>query len=180
MLLTDFLKDFDKEPIEAQIERNKLLHLPDGTYKVEFIDAYHGEKNGYEHFMFTFKVIEGKYKGMRENIFTPLETETRKGNKMPESVIKKSIFMIRLMGYYAGVNITLDTFEGDTVTEIYEKLREAFMGHFGVNLELTIRTTPNAKNPDHPYRNQYIDELKEPQPDPFADSKFEEELELPF
>lgn len=157
MKLSDFLKSFDK-PIEKQMKRENSLELADGTYEMELVDAYHGEKNGYEHFMFSLKVASGEEEGMRENIFTPLETTTRTGKDMPEYVINKSIYLIRAIGHCVGLEVTPDMFDKETTTEIYETLREEFMDYRGSKLMLTIYTKPNNNNPEYPYRNYLIKE----------------------
>lgn len=178
-MLSKFLKNFNQEPIEKQMERENCLEIPDGTYKVKLIDAYHGEKGGYEFFMFTLEVADGEYKGMRENIFTPLEQTTKAGKPMPEFVTERSLYHIRAIGYCVGLTVGLEHLAKETTTEIYEALREAFMDYKGANLELTIYTTPNKNNPQYPYRNYRINKLNE-LVEKSATNPFEAELELPF
>ena len=82
--------------------------------------------------------------------------------------------MIQKIGAMVGFDVPDKVFMGENETENYEMIQDAFQNAnvIGKLLQLTIKTSPNKKDPDHPYRNYKFDMAEQPKTaevsDPFA------------
>lgn len=82
--------------------------------------------------------------------------------------------MIQKIGAMVGFDVPDKVFMGENETENYEMIQDAFQNAnvIGKLLQLTIKTGPNKKDPDHPYRNYKFDMAEQPKTaevsDPFA------------
>lgn len=84
-----------------------------------------------------------------------------------EFVVMKNIKTLTTIGALVGLTITDEMITGETVTDIYEKLVDAFEPYKGKMLIMTIKEQANKNDPDNPYRNY---EFQEYQDDPFEDN----------
>ena len=97
--------------------------------------------------------------------------------------------MVQKIGALVGFDVPDKVFMGENETENYEMIQDAFQNAnvIGKLLQLTIKTSPNKKDPDHPYRNYKFDMVEQPKTaevsDPFAATKDPQEIsdsDLPF
>ena len=111
------------------------------------------------------------------------------GEKMSESTLARSIKMITKIGAMVGFNVPDKVFMGANESEDYEMIQEEFRnaGVIGKLLKLTIKSSPNKKNPDNPWRNYKFEEAEQPTTanveDPFKDAATGMEItddDLPF
>ncbi len=111
---------------------------------------------------------------------------------MPDFVLSRSIQTIKIIGAMVGYAVPDDPFitAMTNETEAYEELKNDFLPYVGKTLQLTIKSSPNKKNPDKPHRFYDFAKLEQPKiaevdakDDPFADAKDPEEIsdiDLPF
>ena len=133
----------------------------------------HRSKNGRGFLMFSLEVVDGDYAGRTESIFPTLEQVTSKGNPMPDFVLARSIKTIKIIGAMVGLDAPNQCFLDDNVDVNYDNIEKAFDGYTGKMLKMTIKLSPNKKNPDRPYRNYEFGPAEQPkvaevQEDPFA------------
>lgn len=195
MSMTDILKklnsgDFDPNEGKVKDETN----IPDGTYNVSMSAVTHGvwKNSRTDYLRFDMTVLDGKEAGRIEFITPTLAQKTSKGNPMPDSVLSRSIQTIKIIGAMVGYQVPDDPFitAMTNETEAYEVLKNGFMPYVGKTLQMTIKSSPNKKDPDRPYRNYDFAKLAQPKvadvdskQDPFADQKSGIELtddDLPF
>ena len=165
--------------------------IPDGTYTVTLSGVNHGvwEKSGTDFVRFSFDVVTGEQAGRQEHITPILASKKSNGDPMPESVLARSIKMVQKIGAMVGFDVPDKVFMGATESEDYEMIQEEFRnaGVIGKLLKLTIKSTPNKKDPDNPWRNYKFEEAEQPTTanveDPFKDAATGMEItddDLPF
>lgn len=165
--------------------------IPDGTYTVTLSGVNHGvwEKSGTDFVRFSFDVVTGEQAGRQEHITPILASKKSNGDPMPESVLARSIKMVQKIGAMVGFDVPDRVFMGANESEDYEMIQEEFRnaGVIGKLLKLTIKSSPNKKNPDNPWRNYKFEEAEQPTTanveDPFKDAATGMEItddDLPF
>ena len=165
--------------------------IPDGTYTVTLSGVNHGvwEKSGTDFVRFSFDVVTGEQAGRQENITPILASKKSNGDPMPESVLARSIKMVQKIGAMVGFDVPDKVFMGANESEDYEMIQEEFRkaGVIGKLLKLTIKSSPNKKDPDNPWRNYKFEEAEQPTTanveDPFKDAATGMEItddDLPF
>lgn len=192
MSLLDALNEVKKSGFDPKKgkEYNAFENIPAGTYKVSLDGVTHNAKGDRDFLMLSFLVIEGKYEGKTESVFPTLALTTSTGKAMPQFVIARSISMLQVIGEMVGTPIPDSDFDHDSETEAYEDLANTLTPAKGKILMMTIKETPNKKNPDRPYRNYEFSKAEQPKElpvdnnqDPFADQNNGIELaddDLPF
>ena len=165
--------------------------IPDGTYTVTLSGVNHGvwPKSGTDYIRFSFDVVTGEQAGRQEHITPTLASKKTNGEKMSESTLARSIKMITKIGAMVGFDVPDKVFMGANESEDYEMIQEEFRnaGVIGKLLKLTIKSSPNKKNPDNPWRNYKFEEAEQPTTasvdDPFKDTATGMEItddDLPF
>lgn len=165
--------------------------IPDGTYTVTLSGVNHGvwSKSGTDYIRFSFDVVTGEQAGRQEHITPTLASKKTNGEKMSESTLARSIKMITKIGAMVGFDVPDKVFMGANESEDYEMIQEEFRnaGVIGKLLKLTIKSSPNKKNPDNPWRNYKFEEAEQPTTanveDPFKDAATGMEItddDLPF
>lgn len=165
--------------------------IPDGTYTVTLSGVTHGvwPKSGTDYIRFSFDVVTGEQAGRQEHITPTLASKKTNGEKMSESTLARSIKMITKIGAMVGFDVPDKVFMGANESEDYEMIQEEFRnaGVIGKLLKLTIKSSPNKKNPDNPWRNYKFEEAEQPTTanveDPFKDAATGMEItddDLPF
>ena len=165
--------------------------IPDGTYTVTLSGVNHGvwEKSGTDFVRFSFDVVTGEQAGRQEHITPILASKKSNGDPMPESVLARSIKMVQKIGAMVGFDVPDKVFLGANVSEDYEMIQNEFReaGVIGKLLKLTIKSSPNKKDPDNPWRNYKFEEAEQPTTasveDPFKDAATGMEItddDLPF
>lgn len=165
--------------------------IPDGTYTVTLSGVNHGiwPKSGTDYIRFSFDVVTGEQAGRQEHITPTLASKKTNGEKMSESTLARSIKMITKIGAMVGFDVPDKVFMGANESEDYEMIQEEFRnaGVIGKLLKLTIKSSPNKKNPDNPWRNYKFEEAEQPTTanveDPFKDAATGMEItddDLPF
>lgn len=178
MGLLDALNQVKKEKYDPKKDdfNSGFQPIPDGTYTVSLSGVNHGVwKNSQTDFIrFSFNVVTGEQAGRQEHITPILADKKSNGDPMPESVLTRSIKMVQKIGAMVGFDVPDKVFMGENETENYEMIQDAFQNAniIGKLLQLTIKTSPNKKDPDHPYRNYKFDMAEQPKTaevsDPFA------------
>lgn len=165
--------------------------IPDGTYTVTLSGVNHGvwPKSGTDYIRFSFDVVTGEQAGRQEHITPTLASKKTNGEKMSESTLTRSIKMITKIGAMVGFDVPDKVFMGANESEDYEMIQEEFRkaGVIGKLLKLTIKSSPNKKDPDNPWRNYKFEEAEQPTTanveDPFKDAATGMEItddDLPF
>lgn len=165
--------------------------IPDGTYTVTLSGVNHGvwEKSGTDFVRFSFDVVTGEQAGRQEHITPILASKKSNGDPMPESVLARSIKMVQKIGAMVGFDVPDKVFMGANESEDYEMIQNEFReaGVIGKLLKLTIKSTPNKKDPDNPWRNYKFEEAEQPTTasvdDPFKEAATGMEItddDLPF
>ncbi|MFX0551873.1 DUF669 domain-containing protein [Lactobacillus gasseri] len=165
--------------------------IPDGTYTVTLSGVNHGvwPKSGTDYIRFSFDVVTGEQAGRQEHITPTLASKKTNGEKMSESTLARSIKMITKIGAMVDFDVPDKVFMGANESEDYEMIQEEFRnaGVIGKLLKLTIKSSPNKKNPDNPWRNYKFEEAEQPTTanveDPFKDAATGMEItddDLPF
>lgn len=165
--------------------------IPDGTYTVTLSGVNHGvwPKSGTDYIRFSFDVVTGEQAGRQEHITPTLASKKTNGEKMSESTLARSIKMIIKIGAMVGFDVPDKVFMGANESEDYEMIQEEFRnaGVIGKLLKLTIKSSPNKKDPDNPWRNYKFEEAEQPTTanveDPFKDAATGMEItddDLPF
>lgn len=192
MSLLDALNEVKKSNFDPKKgkEYNAFENIPAGTYKVSLDGVTHNVKGDRDFLMLSFMVIEGKYEGKTESVFPTLAQVTSTGKPMPQFVLARSISMLQVIGEMVDTPIPDSDFDHDSETEAYEDLANTLTPAKGKVLMMTIKETPNKKNPDRPYRNYEFSRAEQPKElpvddtqDPFADQNNGIELtddDLPF
>ena len=192
MSLLDALNEVKKSNFDPKKgkEYNAFENIPAGTYKVSLDGVTHNAKGDRDFLMLSFMVIEGKYEGKTESVFPTLAQVTSTGKAMPQFVLARSISMLQVIGEMVGTPIPDSDFDHDSETDAYEDLKNTLEPAKGKVLMMTIKETPNKKNPDRPYRNYEFSRAEQPKElpvdnnqDPFADQNNGIELaddDLPF
>ena len=192
MSLLDAVNELKKSGFDPKKgkEYNAFENIPAGTYKVSLDGVTHNAKGDRDFLMLSFMVVEGKYEGKTESVFPTLAQVTSTGKPMPQFVLARSISMLQVIGEMVDTPIPDNDFDHDSETEAYEDLANTLTPAKGKVLMMTIKETPNKKNPDHPYRNYEFSRAEQPKElpvdnnqDPFADQNNGIELtddDLPF
>ena len=165
--------------------------IPDGTYTVTLSGVNHGvwEKSRTDFVRFSFDVVTGEQAGRQEHITPILASKKSNGDPMPESVLARSIKMVQKIGAMVGFDVPDKVFMGANESEDYEMIQNEFReaGVIGKLLKLTIKSSPNKKDPDNPWRNYKFEEAEQPitasVEDPFKDAATGMEItddDLPF
>ncbi|MEY8679615.1 DUF669 domain-containing protein [Lactobacillus johnsonii] len=165
--------------------------IPDGTYTVTLSGVNHGvwKKSGTDFVRFSFDVVTGEQAGRQEHITPILASKKSNGDPMPESVLARSIKMVQKIGAMVGFDVPDKVFMGANESEDYEMIQNEFReaGVIGKLLKLTIKSSPNKKDPDNPWRNYKFEEAEQPTTasveDPFKDAATGMEItddDLPF
>ena len=165
--------------------------IPDGTYTVTLSGVNHGvwEKSRTDFVRFSFDVVTGEQAGRQEHITPILASKKSNGDPMPESVLARSIKMVQKIGAMVGFDVPDKVFMGANESEDYEMIQNEFReaGVIGKLLKLTIKSSPNKKDPDNPWRNYKFEEAEQPTTasvdDPFKDAATGMEItddDLPF
>lgn len=179
-------KDFDAK--HDKVNPSQYDPLPAGDYLVVMNKCNHfvSKRSGWEALSFDMQVIEGDYAGRHEFVMVSLAEESMKGKAIPDFVVARNIRTVAKISAFSGVDLDDSDFEG-VETDVYEKIREKFMGHEGATMQMTITETPNKKDPNTPYRNfDFAESEDEPAPVEADDSlptdttEAEDDKELPF
>lgn len=159
MSLLDALKEVKKEDFNPKKDEigNTFERIPDGTYTVALSDVNHGVFNNSDRdfVAFVFEVAVGDHAGEKE-FYRPILSEKKSdGTEMPASILIRSIKTIQKIGALVDFEVPEKCFMGKNESENYELIKDAFhdANVFGKVLSMTIKTSPNKKNPDYPYRN---------------------------
>ena len=177
MSLLDAVNELKKSGFDPKKgkEYNAFENIPAGTYKVSLDGVTHNAKGNRDFLMLSFLVIEGKYEGKTESVFPTLAQVTSTGKPMPQFVLARSISMLQVIGEMVGTPIPDSDFDHENETDAYEDLKNTLEPAKGKVLMMTIKETPNKKNPDHPYRNYEFSRAEQPKElpvdnnqDPFA------------
>ena len=177
MSLLDALNEVKKSNFDPKKgkEYNAFENIPAGTYKVSLDGVTHNAKGNRDFLMLSFMVVEGKYEGKTESVFPTLAQVTSTGKPMPQFVLARSISMLQVIGEMVDTPIPDSDFDHDSETEAYEDLANTLAPAKGKILMMTIKETPNKKNPDRPYRNYEFSRAEQPKElpvdntqDPFA------------
>ena len=192
MSLLDALNEVKKSDFDPKKgkEYNAFENIPAGTYKVSLDGVTHNVKGDRDFLMLSFLVIEGNYDGKTESVFPTLAQVTSTGKPMPQFVLARSISMLQVIGEMVDTPIPDSDFDHDSETDAYEDLKDTLEPAKGKVLMMTIKETPNKKNPDRPYRNYEFSRAEQPKElsvddkqDPFAGQNNGIELtddDLPF
>lgn len=170
---------------------SRFQPIPDGTYTVTLSGVNHGvwEKSRTDFVRFSFDVVTGEQAGRQEHITPILASKKSNGDPMPESVLARSIKMVQKIGAMVGFDVPDKVFMGANESEDYEMIQNEFReaGVIGKLLKLTIKSTPNKKDPNNPWRNYKFEEAEQPTTanveDPFKDAATGMEItddDLPF
>lgn len=177
MSLLDAVNELKKSGFDPKKgkEYNAFENIPAGTYKVSLDGVTHNAKGNRDFLMLSFMVVEGKYEGKTESVFPTLAQVTSTGKPMPQFVLARSISMLQVIGEMVDTPIPDSDFDHDSETEAYEDLANTLAPAKGKILMMTIKETPNKKNPDRPYRNYEFSRAEQPKElpvdnnqDPFA------------
>lgn len=173
MSLLDALNEVKKSNFDPKKgkEYNAFENIPAGTYKVSLDGVTHNAKGNRDFLMLSFMVIEGKYEGKTESVFPTLAQVTSTGKAMPQFVLARSISMLQVIGEMVDTPIPDSDFDHDSETEAYEDLANTLAPAKGKILMMTIKETPNKKNPDRPYRNYEFSRAEQPKELPVDDSQ---------
>lgn len=180
MSLLDALNEVKKENFDPKKDKvgGGFTPIPDGEYLVTLNGVDHGvwDKSGTDFVRFTFEIATGEQAGRKEfdNIYL---NETKKdGTKVKDSVLAQRIKTIQKIGAMVDFDVPDKCFMGDTESDNYEAIQDAFReaGVFGKMLTMTIKSSPNKKDPDNPWRNLMFSEAEQPEAikveDPFPDT----------
>lgn len=187
MSLLDALNEVKKSDFDPKKgkEYNAFENIPAGTYKVSLDGVTHNVKGDRDFLMLSFLVIEGKYDGKTESIFPTLAQVTSTGKPMPQFVLARSISMLQVIGEMVDTPIPDSCFNHENETDAYEDLAQVLTPAKGKILTMTIKESPNKKNPDRPYRNYEFGKAEQPKElsvddkqDPFADQAVKDPNEL--
>ena len=165
--------------------------IPDGTYTVSLSGVNHGvwKNSQTDYIRFSFDVVTGEQAGRQEHITPILASKKSNGDPMPESVLARSIKMVQKIGAMVGFDVPDKVFMGANESEDYEMIQNEFReaGVIGKLLKLTIKSSPNKKDPDNPWRNYKFEEAEQPTTasveEPFKDAATGMEItddDLPF
>ncbi|NRO27731.1 single-stranded DNA-binding protein [Lactobacillus helveticus] len=177
MSLLDALNEVKKSDFDPKKgkEYNAFENIPAGTYKVSLDGVTHNVKGDRDFLMLSFLVIEGKYDGKTESVFPTLAQVTSTGKPMPQFVLARSISMLQVIGEMVDTPIPDSCFDHENETDAYEDLAQVLTPAKGKILTMTIKESPNKKDPDHPYRNYEFSRAEQPKKievddkqDPFA------------
>ena len=173
MSLVDALNEVKKSGFNPKKgkEYNAFENIPAGTYKVSLDGVTHKVKGDRDFLMLSFLVVEGKYEGKTESVFPTLAQVTSTGKPMPQFVLARSISMLQVIGEMVDTPIPDSDFDHDSETEAYEDLANTLTPAKGKLLMMTIKETPNKKNPDHPYRNYEFSRAEQPKELPVDDNQ---------
>ena len=173
MSLLDALNEVKKSNFDPKKgkEYNAFENIPAGTYKVSLDGVTHNAKGDRDFLMLSFMVIEGKYEGKTESVFPTLAQVTSTGKAMPQFVLARSISMLQVIGEMVDTPIPDSDFDHDSETDAYEDLKNTLEPAKGKVLMMTIKETPNKKNPDHPYRNYEFSRAEQPKELPVDDNQ---------
>lgn len=178
MSLLDALNEVKKSGFDPKKgkEYNAFENIPAGTYKVSLDGVTHNVKGSRDFLMLSFLVIEGKYDGKTESVFPTLAQKTSTGKDMPQFVIARNISMLQVIGEMVDTPIPDSCFNHENETDAYEDLVEVLTPAKGKVLTMTIKETPNKKDPDHPYRSYEFEKAEQPKKldikdDPFKNAK---------
>lgn len=168
MGLEDALKKVKSEKYDPKKDdiSSGFQPIPDGTYTVSLSGVNHGvwKNSQTDYIRFSFDVVTGEQAGRQEHITPILADKKSNGDPMPETVLTRSIKMVQKIGAMVGFDVPDKVFLGANESENYESIQEAFhnAGVIGKLLKLTIKSSPNKKDPDHPWRNYKFDTTKQP------------------
>lgn len=187
MSLLDALNEVKKSDFDPKKgkEYNAFENIPAGTYKVSLDGVSHNVKGDRDFLMLSFLVIEGKYDGKTESVFPTLAQVTSTGKPMPQFVLARSISMLQVIGEMVDTPIPDSCFNHESETDAYEDLTQVLAPAKGKILTMTIKESPNKKNPDRPYRNYEFGKAEQPKElsvdsnqDPFANQAVKDPNEL--
>lgn len=187
MSLLDALNEVKKSDFDPKKgkEYNAFENIPAGTYKVSLDGVTHNVKGDRDFLMLSFLVIEGKYDGKTESVFPTLAQVTSTGKPMPQFVLARSISMLQVIGEMVDTPIPDSCFNHENETDAYEDLVQVLTPAKGKVLTMTIKESPNKKNPDRPYRNYEFGKAEQPKElkvddnqDPFKDQAVKDPNEL--
>lgn len=173
MSLLDAVNELKKSGFDPKKgkEYNAFENIPAGTYKVSLDGVTHNAKGDRDFLMLSFMVVEGKYEGKTESVFPTLAQVTSTGKPMPRFVLARSISMLQVIGEMVDTPIPDSDFDHENETDAYEDLKNTLEPAKGKVLMMTIKETPNKKNPDRPYRNYEFSRAEQPKELPVDDSQ---------
>lgn len=170
-------KDFDpkKDNINGSYDK-----LPAGEYNVTMdnVDHFVSKKTGFEQLSFKMVVIDGKHASQSELVGVNLDDKKKDGSPMPEFVVSKNLKTLMKIASLVGLEITDEMIMGN-VTDIYEKLFDAFEPYRGKLMVMKITESPNKKDPDNPYRNYEFEPYDNQENNSNDEIKVEDD-DLPF
>ena len=178
MGLLDALNQVKKEKYDPKKDdfNSGFQPIPDGTYTVSLSGVNHGvwSKSQTDFVRFSFSVVTGEQAGRQEHVEIYLNEIKKNGEPVSDETLRSRIKEIQKIGAMVGFDVPDKVFMGENETENYEMIQDAFQSAnvIGKLLQLTIKTSPNKKDPDHPYRNYKFDMVEQPKTaevsDPFA------------
>ena len=173
MSLLDAVNELKKSGFDPKKgkEYSAFESIPAGTYKVSLDGVTHNAKGNRDFLMLSFMVVEGKYEGKTESVFPTLAQVTSTGKAMPQFVLARSISMLQVIGEMVDTPIPDSDFDHDSETDAYEDLKNTLEPAKGKVLMMTIKETPNKKNPDRPYRNYEFSRAEQPKELPVDDNQ---------
>ena len=194
MGLLDALNQVKKENYDPKKDdfNSGFQPIPDGTYTVSLSGVNHGvwSKSQTDFVRFSFSVVTGEQAGRQEHVEIYLNEIKKNGEPVSDETLRSRIKEIQKIGAMVGFDVPDKVFMGENETENYEMIQDAFQNAnvIGKLLQLTIKTSPNKKNPDNPWRNYKFDMVEQPKvenvDDPFAGNSGSEEKidesKLPF
>ena len=194
MGLLDALNQVKKEKYDPKKDdfNSGFQPIPDGTYTVSLSGVNHGvwSKSQTDFVRFSFSVVTGEQAGRQEHVEIYLNEIKKNGEPVSDETLRSRIKEIQKIGAMVGFDVPDKVFMGENETENYEMIQDAFQNAnvIGKLLQLTIKTSPNKKNPDNPWRNYKFDMVEQPKvenvDDPFAGNSGSEEKidesKLPF
>ena len=165
-----------KENFDPQRDKiNSFDSLPAGDYPVVLQSSDHQANpfNKLEEAKIVLKVVSGNHKDRTEII------NLAYADDLPEFVVDKNAKILLSLAAFTDVELM----ESDLQSE--ETIANAMKRGIGKQFKMTLKLSPNKKNPDYPYRNYEFDELDqgapdEPQPSFNADPFEVGEDDIPF
>lgn len=153
------LKNFDAK--NDKINVSNMNGLPAGEYEVMVENAEHKVYgSGFDCFAVTLNVVSGEHAGQKEFINTSFAETTKNGNAIPDFVLERNARMVMKLGALMGASVSPEVFLLPNETDIHEKLNELIHPEIGKLVHLTIKTRPNKKDPDNPYKEYEFDEAE--------------------
>lgn len=167
MSLLDALNKVKSEKFDPKKDKvgTGFEPIPDGTYTAILSNVDHGTwDSGKDFVLFTFEIATGDQAGRKEQYRPNLSPTKKDGSAVSSSFLARQIKMIMKIGAMVGFEVPDKCFMGETESNDYEEIQNAFReaGVLGKLITITIKSSPNKKDPDHPWRNYTFEEAEQP------------------